>query len=46
VVFLLRVVHDLPYKVIAAVMGTSTQTVANQLSSALRELRARLAGRD
>jgi RNA polymerase sigma-70 factor (ECF subfamily) len=45
-VFLLRVVHDLPYKDIAAVMGTSTQTVANQLSSALRELRARLAGRD
>ncbi len=42
-VFLLRVVHDLSYKEIGAVMGTSTQTVANQLSSALRELRTRLA---
>jgi RNA polymerase sigma-70 factor (ECF subfamily) len=45
-VFLLRVVHDLPYKEIAAVMGTSTQTVANQLSSALRELRTTLEGID
>jgi len=44
--FLLRVVHDLSYKEIAAVMGTSTQTVANQLSTALRELRTRLAGLD
>ena len=43
-VFLLRVVHDLSYKEIASVMGTSTQTVANQLSTALRELRTRLAG--
>ena len=43
-VFLLRVVHDLSYKEIAAVMGTSTQTVANQLSTALRELRTRLSG--
>ena len=41
-VFLLRVVHDLSYKEIAAVMGTSMQTVANQLSTALRELRTRL----
>jgi RNA polymerase sigma-70 factor (ECF subfamily) len=45
-VFLLRVVHDLSYKEIADVMGTSTQTVANQLSTALRELRSRLAGLD
>jgi len=43
-VFLLRVVHDLSYKEIAGVMGTSAQTVANQLSSALRELRTTLAG--
>jgi len=41
-VFLLRVVHDLSYKEIAAVMGTSPQTVANQLSHALGELRKRL----
>lgn len=41
-VFLLRVVHDLSYKEIGAVMGTSTQTVANQLSRALAELRRRL----
>ena len=41
-VFLLRVVHDLSYKEIGAVMGTSTQTVANQLSHALAELRRRL----
>jgi len=38
-VFLLRVVHDLSYKEIAGVMGTSVQTVANQLSHALSELR-------
>ena len=38
-VFLLRVVHDLSYKEIAAIMGTSTQTVANQLSHALAQLR-------
>ena len=43
-VFLLRVVHDLSYKEIAGVMGTSAQTVANQLSSALRELRTTLSG--
>lgn len=43
-VFLLRVVHDLSYKEIAVVMGTSAQTVANQLSSALRELRTTLSG--
>ena len=42
-VFLLRVVHDLSYKEIGAVMGTSPQTVANQLSHALADLRARLA---
>jgi RNA polymerase sigma-70 factor, ECF subfamily len=38
-VFLLRVVHDLSYKEIAAITGTSTQTVANQLSHALAHLR-------
>jgi RNA polymerase sigma-70 factor (ECF subfamily) len=43
-VFLLRVVHDLSYKEIAAVMGTSPQTVANQLSHALAELRSKLTG--
>jgi RNA polymerase sigma-19 factor, ECF subfamily len=43
-VFLLRVVHDLSYKEIGAIMGTSTQTVANQLSQALAFLRAELAG--
>ena len=43
-VFLLRVVHELSYKEIAAVMGTSPQTVANQLSHALASLRTRLAG--
>jgi RNA polymerase sigma-70 factor (ECF subfamily) len=41
-VFLLRVVHDLSYKEIAAVMGTSPQTVANQLSHALAWLRQKL----
>jgi RNA polymerase sigma-70 factor (ECF subfamily) len=43
-VFLLRVVHDLSYKEIASIMGTSTQTVANQLSHALASLRQSLAG--
>ena len=41
-VFLLRVVHDLSYKEIAGIAGTSTQTVANQLSHALAALRAEL----
>ena len=41
-VFLLRVVHDLSYREIGDVMGTSTQTVANQLSHALTFLRERL----
>jgi RNA polymerase sigma-70 factor (ECF subfamily) len=41
-VFLLRVVHDLSYKEIASIMGTSTQTVANQLSHALASLRQAL----
>jgi RNA polymerase sigma-70 factor, ECF subfamily len=41
-VFLLRVVHDLSYKEIAAVMGTSPQTVANQLSHAMAFLRQAL----
>lgn len=41
-VFLLRVVHDLSYKEIATVMGTSSQTVANQLSHAVAELRQTL----
>jgi RNA polymerase sigma-70 factor, ECF subfamily len=41
-VFILRCVHDLSYKEIAEVMETSTQTVANQLSSALSTLRGRL----
>jgi RNA polymerase sigma-70 factor (ECF subfamily) len=42
-VFLLRVVHDLSYKEIAAVMGTAPQTVANQLSHALASLRQQIA---
>lgn len=42
-VFLLRVVHDLSYKEIATAMGTSPQTVANQLSHALAFLRRALA---
>ena len=42
-VFLLRTVHDLSYKEIASVMGTSPQTVANQLSHALAFLRVELA---
>lgn len=41
-VFILRCVHDLSYKEIAEVMGTSTQTVANQLSHALASLRQTL----
>ena len=45
-VFLLRVVHDLSYKEIAAIMGTSPQTVANQLSSALATLRQRITRRE
>jgi RNA polymerase sigma-70 factor (ECF subfamily) len=42
-VFLLRMVHDLSYEEIAGVMGTSKQTVANQLSHALATLRRVLA---
>jgi RNA polymerase sigma-70 factor (ECF subfamily) len=42
-VFVLRCVHDLSYREIAEVMGTSTQTVANQLSRALTTLRVALA---
>jgi RNA polymerase sigma-70 factor (ECF subfamily) len=38
-VFLLRVLDDLSYAEIAEVMGTSKQTVANQLSRALSALR-------
>jgi RNA polymerase sigma-70 factor (ECF subfamily) len=45
-VFLLRVVHDLSYKEIAGIMGTSPQTVANQLSSALATLRQRITRRE
>jgi RNA polymerase sigma-19 factor, ECF subfamily len=41
-VFVLRCIHDLSYKEIAEVMGTSTQTVANQLSHALTTLRRSL----
>jgi len=41
-VFVLRCLHDFSYKEIAAIMGTSTQTVANQLSHALATLRSRL----
>ncbi|MEP6689580.1 MAG: sigma-70 family RNA polymerase sigma factor [Gemmatimonadaceae bacterium] len=41
-VFVLRCLHDLSYKEIAVVMGTSTQTVANQLSHALTTLRLSL----
>jgi RNA polymerase sigma-70 factor (ECF subfamily) len=44
-VFLLRVVHDLSYNESAAIMGTSPQTVANQLSSALATLRQRITRR-
>ncbi|MEP6730616.1 MAG: sigma-70 family RNA polymerase sigma factor [bacterium] len=41
-VFVLRCLHDLSYKEIADIMGTSTQTVANQLSHALTTLRVAL----
>lgn len=41
-VFLLRMVDDLSYAEIAHVMGTSKQTVANQLSRALATLRCAL----
>jgi RNA polymerase sigma-70 factor (ECF subfamily) len=44
-VFVLRCVHELSYKDIAEIMGTSTQTVANQLSHALATLRLTLAHR-
>jgi RNA polymerase sigma-70 factor (ECF subfamily) len=42
-VFLLRRVHGLSHRQIATRMGTSTQTVANQLSHALSTLRRELA---
>ena len=42
-VFILRCVHELSYKDIAEIMGTSTQTVANQCSHALATLRRILA---
>jgi RNA polymerase sigma-70 factor (ECF subfamily) len=42
-VFLLRRVHGLSHQQIAERMGTSTQTVANQLSQALTTLRRELA---
>jgi RNA polymerase sigma-70 factor (ECF subfamily) len=42
-VFRLRMVDDLSYDEIADAMGTSRQTVANQLSRALATLRQRLA---
>ena len=41
-VIVLREIEGLSYKEIAAVMGTSPQTVANQLSHALGELRKKL----
>lgn len=41
-VFVLRCIHDLPYKEIARIMGISPQTVANQLSHALAALRVTL----
>jgi RNA polymerase sigma-70 factor, ECF subfamily len=44
-VFLLRCVHELSYREIAEAMGTSTQTVANQLSHALAALRRSLRDR-
>jgi RNA polymerase sigma-70 factor, ECF subfamily len=43
-VFLLRMLDDLSYDEIAEVMGTTRQTVANQLSQALGALRETLAG--
>lgn len=42
-VFLLRRIHGLSHQQIAERMGTSTQTVANQLSQALSTLRRELA---
>jgi RNA polymerase sigma-70 factor (ECF subfamily) len=42
-VFVLRCVHELSYREIGEVMGTSTQTVANQFSHALAALRRMLA---
>ena len=42
-VFVLARVHGLSYQDIATVMGTSAQTVANQMSSALTDLRNALA---
>lgn len=44
-VFLLRVVHGMSYKEIASILGTSTQTIANQLSHALAQLREHLRDR-
>jgi RNA polymerase sigma-70 factor, ECF subfamily len=41
-VFVLHAMHGLPYKEIAEILGISPQTVANQLSSALRTLRGQL----
>lgn len=41
-VFVLRAMHDLPYREIADVMGISVQTVANQYSRALTQLRGLL----
>jgi RNA polymerase sigma-70 factor, ECF subfamily len=38
-VFILRCVHELSYREIADIMGTSQQTVANQLTRALATLR-------
>ena len=42
-VFVLRCIHGLSYREIAAITGTAPQTVANQLSRALATLRATLA---
>lgn len=42
--FVLRYIHELSYQEIAQVMGTSPQTVANQVSHALAALRHSLAG--
>jgi len=41
-VFLLAGVHDLSYKEVARIMGIAPQTVANQMVSALAELRTAL----
>ena len=40
--FVLAHVHDLSYREVGEVMGTSPQTVANQISAALGELRSAL----